>query len=98
MTREAPLSRAIWPTWLPTAPAAQEPGVRGEAGHAEDPEVRRQRRGLRVDLDGLLGVHDGVLAPAEEVQHEVAGLDALGVRGDDLADRAALHGLAELEG
>ena len=24
MTREAPLSLAIWPTWLPTAPAAPE--------------------------------------------------------------------------
>ena len=32
----------------------------------------------RVDLGGLLGVHLGVLAPAEDVQHVVADREALG--------------------
>lgn len=76
----------------------QQTRVRRQAGHAEDAEVRAQRRGLRVDLDGGLRVHDRVLAPAEEVQEVVADGYALGVGGDDLADRAALHDLAELEG
>jgi hypothetical protein len=46
----------------------------------------------------VLGVHGRVLAPAEEVQDVVADGQALGVGGDDLADRAALHHLAQLEG
>ena len=49
-------------------------------------------------LTALFASNGGVLAPAEEVQDVVADRDALGVGGDDLADGAALHGLAELEG
>ncbi len=75
---------------------AQQSGVGGEPGHAQHPQVRREGRGLGVDLDGVPRVHDGVLAPAEEVQDVVADGDALGVGGDDLADGAALHGLAQL--
>ncbi|CAM5299366.1 hypothetical protein SFUMM280S_10634 [Streptomyces fumanus] len=77
---------------------AQQADVGGQAGHAEHAEVRGQGRGLGVDLDGVPGVDGGVLAPAEEVQHVVTDGDALGVRLHDLADRAALHGLAQLEG
>lgn len=75
-----------------------EPDVRGHAGHAGHVEVGARRSGLRVDLDGVLGVERRVVAPAEVVQHEVTGLETLGVRGDDLADRAALQRLAHLDG
>ena len=64
-TTRQPLIFAIWPTTLPTAPAAPEtttvsPGfgladveqaeVGGHARHAERAEVHGQRRQRRVDL------------------------------------------------
>ena len=48
-------------------------------------------------LFGRLRRNDGFVAPPAHVLDEVAGREARGLAGDDLADGAAVHRLAELE-
>ena len=65
-------------------------------GHAEHAEVGGRRGDRRVDdAAPEVASSDGLLAPAETVEHVVADGDTLGARLLDDADRAAVHRLAE---
>src|SRR6185369_16835009 len=71
---------------------------RGDPGHADRTQIRRERHVLGVDLAqhaGLAAVDDRVLLPATVADDVVAGLVVRMARFDDFADGAALHHLVE---
>jgi len=79
---------------------ARNPGqsrIRREPGSAQHAQVGGKWRGIGVDHGDVSDVEQRVLPPAQHVLHMRAHRDLVALRGDDDADRAALHRLVELE-
>jgi hypothetical protein len=74
-----------------------EPHIGGETGLAQDAEPGWQRGERRVDDGGGLGVHHGVIAPAEAVPHEVTDREPVGAAFDDPPDGRSIQRAADGE-
>ncbi len=73
------------------------PDERGQAGHAEDAQRRRERGAGRVEGARSLCRHDRRFPPAEIVHDPRPLLDPLGTGGDDLPDGTPGQRLADRE-
>lgn len=71
--------------------------IRREPGRAQHAQGGGKGRGIGVDHGDVSGVEQRVLPPAPHVLHMRAHRDLGALRGDDDADRAAVHRLVELE-